>query len=431
MASENSEGSFSFAAVWSLAAGGMAGGGIYTVLGVVVAISLQWSWLSFLIAGIIAFSSAFSYIKLANKFEDSGGEFQYLRDRNRKGLAGALSWMLIVGYVLTIALYAFAFGHYISYALGLSPLFTKILAIGIVALLVGLNLLGAGRLSKVEIVIVGINLTALAFLAVYGLLHWDYLQLMAGAEPRAIWSAPIGAAAIFIGYEGFQLLTYEYDKIKKPHKILAPAILSAVGFVIIVYIGVALGAVMLAGALAIMEHSQVALAVAARQALGLPGLIIMVMAAAMATAAAINSTLFSTSQLMVRIAGDGELPEAFEKQNGNGIPARAIIILGIFAAIIAVTGSLSTIVEAASLIFFFAFGTVNILAFRHIDEHKWIPLTALILGALIALTLVARLYFTAFFALSMIIGLVLIIIFVRPFILKKVTTDDSDQGDSS
>lgn len=429
--SDNSFGSLNFPAVWALAAGGMAGGGIYTVLGVVVAISLQWSWLSFLIAGIIAFTSAFSYVKLANKFQDSGGAFQYLRDENREGIAGGLSWMLIIGYVLTVALYAFAFGHYISYGLGTPDWVTKLLAIGIVALLVGLNLLGAGRLSKVEIVIVCINLLALTLLGIYGLFHWDYLQLMAGAEPRPIWSAPIGAAAIFIGYEGFQLLTYEYDEIKNPQKILTPAIISAVSFVIIIYIIVALGAVMLAGALAIIDHSQVSLAIAAQQALGLPGLIIMVVAAALATAAAINSTLFSTAQLTKRVADDGELPEALEKQNSKGIPSRAVIILGILAAIISVIGSLSIIVEAASLVFLFTFGSVNLLAVQHVDKHKWIPWTGLILGAIITLILIGRLYVTAFFALSLIIGLVLIVIFVRPYILKKVSTDSPSSGGSS
>ena len=56
--------------VWALAVGGMVGGGIYTVLGVIVAISAQWTWLSFLITGIIALTSAYSYVFLSNKFKE-------------------------------------------------------------------------------------------------------------------------------------------------------------------------------------------------------------------------------------------------------------------------------------------------------------------------------------------------------------------------
>ena len=44
------QGKLGFVATWALAAGGMVGGGIYTALGVVIAVAAQWAWLSFAIA---------------------------------------------------------------------------------------------------------------------------------------------------------------------------------------------------------------------------------------------------------------------------------------------------------------------------------------------------------------------------------------------
>jgi len=406
----------------------MVGGGIYTALGVVVAVALQWGWLSFLIAGVIAMSSAYSYVTLANKFEESGGAFEYLREINHKGIAGSLSWLLIVGYILTIALYAFAFGHYISFAFDQGAWLTRILAIGIVSVIIGVNLMGAGKLAIVEIVIVWTNLIALLLLAVYGLMHWDTVQLMTGAQPRSIWSAPIGAAAIFVSYEGFQLLTYEYDEIDSPEKNLAPAVLSGVAFVIVIYMIVALGAVMLAGALTVIDEKQVSLAVAAQEGLGAYGLWSIVAAAAFATAAAINSTLFSTAKLADRVAEDGELPIFFEHVNSNGIPDRAVIVIGILAATLAVTGSLSTLVEAASLIFLFTFGTVNFIAIDHLDQKKWIPWLGIIIGAITLLILLTRLTFIAPVALSIIVFLVFVIVFIRPYILQKAQTENKASG---
>lgn len=407
----------------------MVGGGIYTALGVVVAVALQWSWLSFLIAGIIAFTSAHSYVHLANKFEESGGAFEYLRKINNEGLAGSLSWILIVGYVLTIALYAFAFGHYISFAFDKGPWLTRVLAIGIVAIIIGLNLMGAGKLAIVEIIIVWSNLLVLLFLAIYGLMHWDSLQLMAGLEPRSIWSAPIGAAAIFVSYEGFQLLTYEYDEIENPKNTLSPAVLSGVAFVIITYVVVALGAVMLAGALTIIDEKQVSLAVAAKEGLGTYGLLMIVIAAGFATAAAINSTLFSTAKLANRVAEDGELPIFFEHTNSNDIPDRAVIFLGTVAAFLAITGSLSTLVEAASLVFLVTFGIVNFISLEHV-ERKWIPWLGIVIGAITMLILLTRLAFIAPIALSILAFLVLSIIFGRPYILKKTKTDGNESKDN-
>ena len=425
---EDSKKGLGFLSVWSLTAGGMVGGGIYTALGVIVAIALQWSWLSFLLAGIIAITSAYSYVKLATSYNESGGAFTYLREINLTGLAGSLSWVLIIGYLLTIALYAFAFGHYISFAFDKGPWLTRILAIGIVAALVGLNLLGVGKMAAVEIIIVLSNLVALISLAIYGLAHWDTIQLVAGAEARPWWSAPIGAAATFVSYEGFQLLTYDYDEIEKPEKILSPAVLSGVACVIVIYIIVALGAVVLAGAITTIDEKQVALAVAAKESLGVYGMWSIVAAAGFATAAAINSTLFSTAKLAKRVASDGELPQFFEHTNSNDIPNRAIILIGALAALLAITGSLSTLVEAASVVFLFTFGTVNFIAQKHLDTHDWIPWTGIILGSIVMVLLLLRLAFTALIPLSVLAFFVLAIVFGRPYILKKVKTDDGNDN---
>ena len=64
--------------VWALAAGGMVGGGIYTVLGVVIAVSAQWTWFAFLFIGILAIVSTYSYVYLSNKYGESGGAFAFL-----------------------------------------------------------------------------------------------------------------------------------------------------------------------------------------------------------------------------------------------------------------------------------------------------------------------------------------------------------------
>lgn len=124
--------------VWALAAGGMVGGGIYISLGVVIAVSAQWAWLSFVIAGIIAVTTAYAYATLSNRYGRSGGAFEFLEEMDRTGLAGSLSWLLIIGYTLTIAVYAYAFGHYVAYEFGGCALLVRLLAIGAGVGLIGL-----------------------------------------------------------------------------------------------------------------------------------------------------------------------------------------------------------------------------------------------------------------------------------------------------
>ena len=117
--------------VWALAAGGMVGGGIYTVLGVVIASSAQWAWLGFLLTGFVALPSAYSYASLSNAFSKGGSAFSFLEGVNDERLGGNIAWMLIIGYVLTISVYCYVFGHYVSFAFHGGPLLTRALALGI------------------------------------------------------------------------------------------------------------------------------------------------------------------------------------------------------------------------------------------------------------------------------------------------------------
>lgn len=420
---QNQSGKLGFAATWALAVGGMVGGGIYTALGVVVAVAVQWCWLSFIIAGVVALTAAYSYAFLADTFKQGGGAFEFLREIHREGIAGSLSWMLIIGYVLTMSVYAYAFGHYVAFAFGSGPWVTRGLAIAIVAVLVGLNLLGAGKTSSVEIVIVAGNLVILIALGAIGLVQWDPVQLVAGMEPRPFWGAGIGAASIFMSYEGFQLLAYEYDEIRQPQKILRPALLSAVAFVVLVYAAVSVGATMLGGALTIVDQKQIALSVAAAAVAGQTGVLVMTLAAGCATAAAINSTLFSTAKLARRVADDGELPRWFEHRNRQDVPDRAVILLGALAALLAVIGSLSTLVEAASLVFLFTFGTVNWIATQYLSTNRWIPWTGIAIAAVISLILVLRLALLTPPALVLLAGFAVVAMIGRPMILRRLSTD--------
>ncbi|HVM54310.1 MAG TPA: hypothetical protein VM262_14045, partial [Acidimicrobiales bacterium] len=83
-------------------------------------------------------------IRLAERFGEGGGAFTFLSRLGHRSLAGSLSWPLIVGYVLTTAVYAFTFGHYLSNVIGGCGL----LAVGIMATLAAVNVRGAGSATR-------------------------------------------------------------------------------------------------------------------------------------------------------------------------------------------------------------------------------------------------------------------------------------------
>ena len=410
----------SFNATWSMAVGGMVGGGIFSVLGVIIGTAGQWAWLSFIIAGLIALISAHSYSQLSLKYQKSGGAFTFLNEINHEGMAGSLSWILIIGYILTMSVYAFTFGHYVAYVIGGGGWLPRVLAFSIIALLALVNLRGVGDSSRLEIITVWGKLFVLLGLSIIGIIHWNPEQLTAGIEAKSWNTAIVGAATIFMAYEGFQLLSYDYEDIKTPEKTLPRATITAVIAVIFIYILVAFGATMLVGADVLIQEKEVALSIAGKQALGISGLVLVTIAAAFSTGSAINATLFSTGRLMETVARKKDLPNIFVKENQAKIPYYAIIIIAGLSAVLATIGSLDALVDAASLIFLITFGIVNYISFLQNIKYRILSLIGSV-ACLIAILLSSYEQVQKNpIPLLIIMVLILSILIGRPYILKKM-----------
>ena len=419
-----------FNATWSMAVGGMVGGGIFSVLGVVLGTAGGWAWLSFLLAGLIALATGHSYIALAARYGEGGGAFTFLRKIHRDGFAGGLSWILLMGYVLTISVYAFTFGHYLGTLLQGGGWLDRVASVGIVLVLTGVNLAGVGEASKVEIVTVWGKLAVLFGLAAAGLWHF-YPEAVRypSAQPGGIGGAVVGAAVIFMAYEGFQLLTYDYEDIRDPERTLPMAVKSAIVSVIVVYILVTLGSVNLVGAGNLVQHKEVALAEAGQAVLGMAGRVIVSIAAAFSTASAINATLFATARLASTVAADGELPAFFSRKNSHGVPDRSVILLGLLGASLALVGNLEDLVESASLAFLFTFATVNVLSALKTRKGNWISWAGAAGAAAAGGMLLLRVLEHQPAALAGILFMVIMAVVVRPLMLKRPVRDQSAESD--
>jgi amino acid transporter len=407
-----------FQGAWSMAVGGMVGGGIFSTLGVVVGIAGPMAWLSFVLAGVIALLAGYSYVKLAAAYGEGGGAFTFLREVRQEELAGSLAWVLILGYILTNAVYAFTFGEYIGHVLPMGDVGARLAAVAILLTFVVVNLRGTGEAGGVEVFLVWFKLVVLVGLAVFGLSRWDPQLLARGVPEGNAGNALLGAASVFMAYEGFQLLTYDYDDIDEPRRTLPRALLSAIVVVIAVYVAVALGTPMLIGADQVVEGKEVALSIAGREALGVAGVAIVTVAAAFSTGSAINATLFATARLSHEVASAGELPAALEHRNRHGVPDRAVLSLGLLAALFATVGSLADLVESASLAFLVTFSVVSALAFIERVGSRVLTAIGASGAAAAAVGLTVRLARNAPMALALFGAMVLLAVVGRPILLK-------------
>lgn len=374
---------------WSMAVGGMIGGGIFATLGVVISAAGQYAWLSFLIGGLIALATGHSYSRLTVEEGSSGGAYRFLKTAGYDNSAKGVAWLLILGYILTVSVYAFTFGAYLGHAIGGPSWMPNAAAVAAIVILAGVNLMGVHEAAMVEIVAVWGKLFVLLGLALIGILHWAPERLVVSGPQPGIHGALIGAATVFMAYEGFQLLAYGYDELRDREHLIGRAIEWAILATIVVYILVALGTPMLVGADQVVAKKEVALAEAGRAAMGSIGFYAVTVAAAFSTGSAINATLFATARLSRHVADEGDLPDRFGKVDGAGTPYFGILVIAGLALVGAIVGGLEGLVEGASFVFLGVFALVNFLAWRR--DHGWWALVGAIGAALAGLALAAHL----------------------------------------
>ena len=128
---DHGSGQIGMAAAVSIGIGGMVGAGIFSILGVVAQAAGNAMWLAFAIGGVVALLSTYSYAKLGATFPSAGGAVHFLVKSFGDGvLAGGLNLFMWAGYIISLALYATAFGSYAATFVTTtpSPLLVKSLA---------------------------------------------------------------------------------------------------------------------------------------------------------------------------------------------------------------------------------------------------------------------------------------------------------------
>lgn len=357
----------------AMAIGGMVGGGIFAVLGEGVRQAGNAAFLSFALAGALAFVTGLSYARLTVSFDEPGGSFSFLEEIAGSGVAGTVSWFLILGYVFTLSLYAYTFSAYSAQLVGLEHL-RGLLGAGILVALAGLNLLGVRESGITEDILVYGKLTILVAVAGVGFVRVRAAEALPVLEgpPMGVFAA---AALLFVAYEGFQLLTYDYDDLEDHRRNLPRAVLISVPVVTLLYIVIAFVTTGSLSDRVIQQHSETVLAFVAGPVLGRAGRVAVLVAAVLSTASAINATIFATGRLARRVGSDGQLPAALTRRQRGGVPVAFVTMATGLAIGIQYLGRLNEITSFSSFVFLLVFATVNGAAVIHrVFRGAWLAL---------------------------------------------------------
>ncbi len=400
--SEDTDGGVGFWEVVAIGVGGMVGGGIFAVLGLAVKLAHGGTPVAFGLAGIVALLTTYSYSKLSVRYPSQGGTVEFINQAFGRGMTtGSLNVLLWLSYVVMLSLYSFAFGSYASSSfsgsiglfgatVGMQILMKHVFISAVIVAFTVLNVIGSKAVGDAEEWIVGIKIAILVFFSIAGIWSIDITRV----EPSAwVPAVPLiaGGMIIFVAYEGFELIANTAQDVHDREKTLPKAYFTAVGFVVVLYIVIALITVGNLPVDKIVASKDYALAVVAKPFLGKFGFILITIAALLATASAVNATLYGASRVSYIIAQDGELPAFLEKKmwhrkNVEGLFITAGVTL--LVANVFPLHSISTMGSAGFLILFAFVNLANVILSKKTSSHAWLSVIGFLVSSFALLALI-------------------------------------------
>jgi len=383
--------------------GGMVGGGIFAVLGLAASLAKGGTPISFLIAGLIALITCYSYVKLSLSYPDRGGTVKFVNQGFGVGIfSGGVNNLLWVSYIIMLALYASAFGSYAPNLLKLTSdptIDAHIYGSAIVIIATAINYYSVAVVLKIEAYAVIIKLVILGVFVViggYGLIGNPHLTQLSPENWESPFSLVAAGMVIFVAYEGFELIANTAPDIKEPEKNIPRAYYWTVIFVVLLYIVIACVTVGSLSFAKIATAKDYVLAEAAKPMLGQMGFTVITIAALISTFSAINASLYGGTRVNYEIAEDDELPHAFTYKFWN--QPIGLLITAVLTLVAVNVLQLESISTAGSVGFLLIFAIVNFVGFKlakQINGNKLIPLLGLIACSIAVVVLLIQQYSTS------------------------------------
>jgi amino acid transporter len=372
----------SLAAVTALGVGGMMGAGLYTLLGLASSTAGGLLPVSFLVAAVAAGLSVYSYAKLSTTYPSSGGASRYLDKGFGPGLvSGGLNVFQFVAYLIATALYAAGFAEYVVAVVGSgAPSWLRpAVGVGVVVLFTLVNLVSTSLVGRSETVIVAVEMAVLVAFVAWGLTKVEPSRLEQAPPGGSLSALGVltGAALLYVTYQGFGVAATAGGNMRNPKRDLPKALYTALVVVAAVYLAVSTVTIML---LTLTDHVDSVghlLADAGKAVAGRVGFVVISAAALLATASAVNATIFAAANIGSDVAQNRQLSHALTRTLGRSGNVALLVAAAVVVALV-LFFPLSAVGQMTSLAFLVVYGAVSWghVRLRHETGAKAWPLVA-------------------------------------------------------
>ncbi|HVF88072.1 MAG TPA: amino acid permease [Pyrinomonadaceae bacterium] len=203
-----------------------------------------WLLVVWLVMGAMALCGALCYGELAARFPEAGGAYVYLREAYGSLVAFLYGWMsfLVMDPGLTAAL-AVGMASYATYVFGLSPFGMKAVAVGAIALLASVNILGVRRVAWLMRWLTALKLGSLLIIFLWAFVFQlgdssNFTPFAAQRDGSAPMLEGLAGAfvAAFFSFGGWWDVSKLAGEVRDPERTLPRALLYGVLVVTLVYI---------------------------------------------------------------------------------------------------------------------------------------------------------------------------------------------------
>jgi basic amino acid/polyamine antiporter, APA family len=358
----------------ALGIGGTIGTGVFVIIGEAIGDTGPAIIISFVIAGLTALFSAFSYAELASAVPVSGSAYTYIYATMGELIAWVIGWDLILEYGLSIAAIASGWGEYlnnllghltggglpnaISVAPGSEGGTVNLPSLALVIAATVLLLYGVRESTRVNSFMVAFKLAVLGVFIVLAATAFDggNLSPFSTGGFNGIVDA---AALIFFAYIGFDAVSTASEEVKDPQRDMPRGIIGSLLIVTLIYIVVGLVATAAVPSSELAENPA-PLAFALDAGAGYSwGATLIDLGALVAIASVVLTIFYGQTRIMFAMCRDGLLPRRFATLTARKTPLYITLAFGILAGALTAFVPLEDLAELVNIGTLFAFFLVN------------------------------------------------------------------------
>jgi len=368
--------------------GSMVGAGVFSAIGPAAESAGSWLLLGLAVAAFVAFCNAVASAQLAAQYPLSGGTYVYGRERLGHWWGFAAGWCFVTGKTASCAAMAVTFGAYVAPGSGVVGRLLGILA---VVTLTAVTLRGIERTAQLTRWLVALSVGVLVLTA--GILltsgETDTGRLTVG-EPDA-YGVLQAAGLLFFAFAGYARIATLAEEVRGPARTIPRAIVTALAAVLLLYLVVAVSALVVAG-----PHALAVSSAPLRTAVELAGADwakpLVTAGAVVASLGALLALLAGVARTALAMGRNRDLPSRLAAVDpGRSVPVVAQVAVAAVVVLLVATIDLRGMIGFSSFGVLLYYAVANASAWTQEDQARRWPRALQAAGLAGCLTLVVTL----------------------------------------